>query len=688
MPHERIALLISLLAFTASTLPAQQQPTPVAPPASSQPVATLRVNSRLVVLDVIVHDGDGRYVKGLKASDFALTEDGEQQKIASLVEHNAVTDIVPPPPVPIAPLPSNTFTVQPPIPDEVTKTVIVVSFPGIPNINPGNADVAPGDPDISPAKMGLLNSDSIYTASDMLPASKNTAFALSQLKAYIQTLATGSHPIAIYRIDQSVTPRPDQKIANDPKMVYFDLHLVQALTTDPKVLLDAVESKRILSPVGYPTPHLHRTDRAFNLLAYEISEIPGHINLIWYSAQEDQPQSVNSSRLFSVPTSHVSRDILAMAQQLNSNTNNVLRLNRVSFYPINLNGPVAPHYNFTLFTLDPNTSGLNATSNADTVNSPLENNMLTCQSLMEEASRSGGRAYCNTNGFKEAIADAVETGSHYYTLSYVPTNSNWNGKYRKIKIDVPSVTTQSAGDKIFEWLLSTHNGEQRISYRDGYYAIDAPDLPKDALLPPAAKLRKVISASPKGDPGSQFFALKPLLAAAVAFSSPPPADLHFTVSVDPAAKIEQVVNGAFTPADNYLAAEWREKPFRNYQLHYTIDPQDLRFAYTNKSSNGVFQYRDNLQFVIVVYRDDDGVVNSLSTTTPFSLDEADYYKTMQAGLNFDQTIAVPIDGRYYLRVVVLESSSKHIGAIEIPPERISLPAAQTAQSAQPETAPN
>jgi hypothetical protein len=300
--------------------------------------------------------------------------------------------------------------------------------------------------------------------------------------------------------------------------------------------------------------------------------------------------------------------------------------------------------------------------------------MQTCQNLMDIARQTGGRAYCNTNGFKDAIAEIVDTGSHFYTLSYVPTNPNWNGAYRKIKIDVPSVTTQSVNDKVFEWLLSAHYGDPRVAYRNGYYARDAPHPSMNPSLTPAAAQRRVISISPKGDPANLNFTLRTPLNAAESFGTPPPADLHFTVAVNPSTTTEQLPPGAPLPAGNYLATEWQDKPFRNYKLHYTINPADLHFSMIHNIAKNSYQYNDSFQFLVVVYRDDGGVVNSIATTANSPLDEASYYHTMQKGLTFDQTIAVPTDDYYSLRVVVEESNTSHIGAIEIPYNSIQYPA--------------
>jgi VWFA-related protein len=85
----------------------------------------------------------------------------------------------------------------------------------------------------------------------------------------------------------------------------------------------------------------------------------------------------------------------------------------------------------------------------------------------------GGKAYFE-NDLKVELADATEDGANYYTLSYAPSNTNYNGKERKIKVHL---------DK---------DGYQ-LSYRRSYYSED-PYVPvhrkvssKDEPAPPAPR---------------------------------------------------------------------------------------------------------------------------------------------------------------------------------------------------------
>ena len=53
--------------------------------AAQDPVTTLKVNSRIVVLDVTVTDKAGHLVENLKQDDFTVLEDKVQQTLRSLI---------------------------------------------------------------------------------------------------------------------------------------------------------------------------------------------------------------------------------------------------------------------------------------------------------------------------------------------------------------------------------------------------------------------------------------------------------------------------------------------------------------------------------------------------------------------------------------------------------------------------
>src|ERR1700688_5211664 len=89
----RISLSLALvtnLALGPPTLTAQQAP-------SGIPDITIRTNTRLVVVDVVVTHKNGEPVTGLKADDFTLEENGKKQKVSLFVAPGSATGPIPTP---------------------------------------------------------------------------------------------------------------------------------------------------------------------------------------------------------------------------------------------------------------------------------------------------------------------------------------------------------------------------------------------------------------------------------------------------------------------------------------------------------------------------------------------------------------------------------------------------------------
>jgi VWFA-related protein len=77
-----------MLALLTACLPALSVPSRAQQPASQQPVATLKIQAREVVLPVTVRDKKGALVTSLQIGDFALTEDGRPQVIKSFTRES------------------------------------------------------------------------------------------------------------------------------------------------------------------------------------------------------------------------------------------------------------------------------------------------------------------------------------------------------------------------------------------------------------------------------------------------------------------------------------------------------------------------------------------------------------------------------------------------------------------------
>jgi len=621
MSPARIALLISLLAVPTQWITAQQPSntvpaatlSPATPPNNSnRPVATIRATARLVVLDVVITDGNGNPVKGLQPSDFNLTEDGVPQKL-NISEHQAADSN---PAASQPSLPPNTFTVQPPLTEARSKTVIVLD-----NIHYPNDPMVRGD-----------------------------------IQAFMKTVAPGN-PIAIVRLD------------------WQGLHFIQTFTSDPQLLQEAVASHRMLPPlpplnvfpwVGCQLPY-QGVAAPYHRLARYLAGIPGRINLAWVT-DAGMPDDFRGQEY---------SDLTDIVRNLNGSTG-VVRLSRVVPYAIKAGGYVGGMLQpydvpeIPLPQIIPN-SKIPPQKDCDLM-PPAQGGLLDNQAL----TAAGGHAFFD--GADKALAQIMALGSNYYTLSYVPTNPNWNGSYRKIAVHVTGIT--ETGQSRFGW---SAYGQPNVVYRSGYFARSRPD-PNSVAGSTTFGLETTASPASKPIAGSSP-TVAPIAAplpnviphvtlameAAMGFGTLTPNQVDFTIVVTPSPAVEKPKSGIPPAKDNFVTGPFVDAPYRNYKVHYWIDPKTLKFS---RTGNGA--YRDDLQFVAILYRDDGLVANSVSITAhiQFSADNLDDIHT--SGVTFDQTIAMPITDKrlpdsFFLRVGVSEASTGHIGTLELPADWIKLP---------------
>src|SRR5881394_4596733 len=78
-----VALSIAGLLLLCVINPAVRSQNPIQNPAQDQDDDVVRVSTELVVLNATVVGQDGKFLRGLKAGDFHVLEDGVEQKIAS-----------------------------------------------------------------------------------------------------------------------------------------------------------------------------------------------------------------------------------------------------------------------------------------------------------------------------------------------------------------------------------------------------------------------------------------------------------------------------------------------------------------------------------------------------------------------------------------------------------------------------
>ena len=492
---------ISTLALVVlGQIHAQQQSTSgkAASGGENGPAFTLRTGTNLVITDVIVLDSGGKPVHGLKESDFTISEDHIPQHIRDFQEHQT------------APL-------------ERALASAPKLAPGLfTNFTPVHSE--------APANILLL---------DMLNTPlRDQAYARAQIQDFLNHAPAGTQ-LAIFGLSDKLT-------------------ILQGFTTDPAILKAALSkpgaarsssllddsiggggadgagassisdslaglggTEDILEAVANAQQFEAETQTfrfqvraqitldAMNELGRYLANIPGRKNLIWFSGSF--PISILPD-----PTLNNGFNVSATSAEEFRETTSLLTRARVALYPVDARGL----FNSGTFNAASSTAGTKYARNPAAVASDeakFEQQTESDNSTMLQAAKeTGGRAFVGTNALTAAVGEAIENGSNYYTLTYSPANTKWNGRYRSIEV-------------------SLRNKSYQISYRHGYYA-DDPNAP----------------ASPQGRPqlAAQDAASKSVISRTMVRGAPVPTQIQFTVRVVPAtgASEETVANG------NQLAA--------------------------------------------------------------------------------------------------------------------------------------
>jgi len=617
---------LSLCAFWCITAPAQDAPATPNQQAQ-QPGATLSITTHEVLLDLVVTDASGHPVTGLKSADIAVLEDGVQQVVASLEEHSP-SRVGGTARMLANPLPPNSFTNYMPIANTNAYTVILL--------------------------------DALNTRLD------DQMSVRLELIQYLKHMPPGI-PAAIFERDTQ-------------------MHLVQGFTSDPQVLLAAAESERnhpaLLKLVRgtreeYLQYRYNTISSGFQLMGRYLAAFPGRKNLIWFTGELPQ-----ASRLD--PMGDPFNDDFRILEGDPNDLTAALTLSRVAVYPIDSRGLRAePQYAASVNRLPVATANLSFDVKQGFQQTTLD-------SIAEST---GGRAFYNSNDIPGKIAEIVNNGSNYYTLTYATTNKNWNGEFRHIKIQVSQP-------------------HSKLQYRQGYFAVDRKKQEEVALTdlrsrqtqpqaseptdeasatagkpaqpaatepgPPVTseKDQKAALSSSSRDGATRTAPPKEGFSEAMLLGAVPSTEIIFTAHASEGSAIEQVKREDPWPQDNYLAPDYKYKPFRTYTVEYTVDPTALLLI---QGPDGV--RHTSLEFVTIVYDQVAQNVNSIRTTLDQDLDDAQYQDFLVHGATASQKIAVPVSGNYFLRLGLHDLLSDRMGQLEFAVDQVkTAPGSSVAQS--------
>ena len=407
-----------------------------APPAPAQDQApttaqALRVLTRLVQISVIANDGNGKPVTGLTKDDFKVFDQGQEQKI-------------------------NFFTEQ----SNQNLTLKASATAPAPDTFSNGFEQKANSP--TSATVILLDSRNTH-ALDMAYARKQVGSFLSELQPQDR--------VALYLLGSKLTVLHDftqdsasimRALGTDKNTEDFRISASEAGTASSgDANMDAaVDAANGRAAEFYMNNRVEQTALAIKIIADHLKGLPGRKNLVWVSAAfpiqiltaegptpqaPERPGSGGGSGSVPGPIQGVNSyvdQIVDATRSLNSAN--------VAVYPVDARGLIGNPLGVnkagprgTRAAMRPNTaSPFPARENFDTMNTFAE--------------RTGGKAFYNTNDIHGAVRKALDDSQETYVLGYYPTNTNWDGKFREIKVrtDKPGL---------------------HLRYRLGYFAV--PDEP-------------------------------------------------------------------------------------------------------------------------------------------------------------------------------------------------------------------
>ena len=400
-------------------------------PANREPATVLKATTRLVVVDVVATAHD-KAVTDLKREDFTLLEDGKEQEV-------------------------KVFSLQQPIPVSAARvTPAVLNLPenvftNIPHYNTNQA-------------LNIVLLDALNTT---MP---HQAYVRDQMIKYLEKMPEGQ-PLSIYLLSTKLTLlqdfTSDQAVLKEVTKKFHgsssplldnpgggpDEQLLPPGLVDSGMLPEAMVQSMMQfeqERTSFQTDlKVRYTLAAMASIARALSGYPGRKNLVWVS--EAFPITIDPNLEL---TGNVFAGTRSYGPQIAEAAQSLIDA-QVAVYPVDARGLIPPSF------FSASNSGYDkfgrSVGRAGRMGPAISNEsaeLANVHGTMENmAERTGGKAFYNRNDIDNAIRRGIEDGSTYYTLGYYPSNKDWNGRFRKIKVKVGREGV-------------------KLSYRLGYFAVD------------------------------------------------------------------------------------------------------------------------------------------------------------------------------------------------------------------------
>jgi VWFA-related protein len=410
LPGRAIALRLAacaLVALIAAAVSARPQQVGQNKNATDTQNFTLTVRSNLVVEPITVKDKQGNFVHGLKAEDFVLTEDGVPQTIR-YCEHEDLKETA-------KPLP-------PPAPSDENVTVYNKLV---------RTQIAPESMDNQRYKDHRLLA-LYFDMTAMQPAEQMRALAAAE--QFVRTQMTTADLVSIMRYQGG------------------SVDILQDFTQDRDRLLSILETLVVGEGQG-------STDSVDDSSSADTGAAFGQDDSEFNVFNTDRQLSALQTAAHMLGNVSEKKSLVYFA--------GFMRLNGIDNQAqMHATADTALKAGVTIFTVDARGLVASAPMGDATQGSPGGQAMYTGASalavttnfqqsqdtLYAIANDTGGKAFLDNNDLSLGIVQAQQSISDYYILGYYTSNTDQNGKFRRIKISLKT------------------DQEAKLDYRQGYFA--------------------------------------------------------------------------------------------------------------------------------------------------------------------------------------------------------------------------
>ena len=395
-----------VLLLTAAVGPGAQQVGQNKGPGETQGF-TLTVKSQLVVEAVEVKDKQGNFIKGLTTKDFTLTEDGAPQTVRYCE-------------------PQNLSEIAKPLPVETPATEDVKIYNRL-----ASTQIAPETMDNERYKDHRLLA--LYFDMTSLPPADEMR-ALSAAEQFVRTQLTTVDLVAIMRYNGGAVQILQDFTSDRNRLLSILETLVVGEGQGSADTTDDASSADTGAAFGQDDSsfNVFNTDRQLSALQTAASML-GHVNekksLIYFASGLRLNGIDNQAQM------HATADAAIKAG--------------VAIWTVDARGLVAQAPMGDATQGSPGGQAMYTGTSAMTRTSNFQQSQDTLFAL---AGDTGGKAFLDNNDLSRGIQQAQQAISNYYILGYYTTNTDPNGKFRRIRISLNG------------------NQEAKLDYRQGYYA--------------------------------------------------------------------------------------------------------------------------------------------------------------------------------------------------------------------------